>query len=311
MGTLLYIVIYVAVAVFIVACTVRAVRYARQPMHLRWELYPVPHEAPERVRHGGSYFEEQDWRIRPRRFNLWGELRFMLPEMIFLKGLWEFNRALWKRSFPFHIGLYLTAKAIGLLVLAACLKLLNPAIMTDTLELVLHWIYTIIGFFGLTLTLLGAIALLVRRLTGPDLKGYTTAGDVFNLGWFILAFGSLLLGFLMRPADGPGVLAFMSALLTFDGEAQLSGSLVPGLLLSAALLAYIPFTHMAHFIAKYFTYHAIRWNDSPNLPGGRMERRVAEYLTYRPTWAAPHVRADGSKTWAEVAGTNPTQGGNP
>ncbi len=308
---LLYSVIYVAVAVFIVACTVRAVRYARQPLHLRWELYPVPHEAPERVRHGGSYFEEQDWWTRPRRFNLWGELRFMLPEMIFLKGLREFNRSLWKRSFPFHFGLYLTAKAIALLILAACLNLLSPAIMTYTLESALHWLYAIMGFSGLILTLLGAIALLVRRLTGPDLKRYTTVADVFNLAWFILAFGSLLLGFLMRPADDPGVLAFMSALLTLDREAPISAPLVPGLLLSVALLAYIPFTHMAHFIAKFFTYHAVRWNDSPNLPGGHLERRLAEYLTYRPTWAAPHVKADGSKTWAEVAGTNPTQGGNP
>ncbi len=311
MSILLYGIVHVAVAVFIVACAVRAVRYASQPVHLRWELYPVPHEPPERVRHGGSYFEEGEWWTRPRRLNRWGELKSMIPEMLFMKGLWEFNPCLWRRSFPFHFGLYLSAKAIALLVLTACLSVLDPEITAGTLGSVLHWAYTITGFSGLALTLFGAIALLARRLTAADLKGYTTIGDVFNLGWFILAFGSLLVGLLTRSADDPGVVEFVSALLTFDADAPLPGSLVPGLLLSAGLLAYIPFTHMAHFIGKYFTYHAIRWNDSPNLPGGRMERRLAEYLTYRPTWAAPHVKADGTKTWAEVAGTNPTQGGKP
>ena len=31
----------------------------------------------------------------------------MIPEMLLLKGLWEFNRKLWYRSFPFHFGLYI------------------------------------------------------------------------------------------------------------------------------------------------------------------------------------------------------------
>ena len=28
-------------------------------------------------------------------------------------------------------------------------------------------------------------------------------------------------------------------------------------------LAYIPLTHMSHFVGKYFTYHAVRWDDAP------------------------------------------------
>jgi hypothetical protein len=62
---------------------------------------------------------------------------------------------------------------------------------------------------------------------------------------------------------------------------------------------------MAHFVAKYFTYHTVRWDDRE---GERIERKVAEYLTYRPTWAAPHVGADGKRSWGEIASTNPTEG---
>jgi hypothetical protein len=56
-------------------------------------------------------------------------------------------------------------------------------------------------------------------------------------------------------------------------------------------------------VAKYFTYHAVRWDDAPNT--GRIAGTMAEYLRYRPTWSARHVGADGTKTWAEVATTPP------
>jgi nitrate reductase gamma subunit len=81
-----------------------------------------------------------------------------------------------------------------------------------------------------------------------------------------------------------------------------------GLVLSALLTAYIPLTHMSHFIAKYFTYHTVRWDDRPNLKGSDLAKKVAEYLTYRPRWAARHIGADGVKTWADIAASNPAQG---
>ena len=96
--------------------------------------------------------------------------------------------------------------------------------------------------------------------------------------------------------------------MRFDTTVQLPGLAAAGLVVSSLLLAYIPFTHMSHFVAKYFTYHAVRWDDAVNRRGGKLERALAEYLTYRPTWSAPHVTADGTRTWADVATTNPTQG---
>jgi len=53
--------VYATIAVFLItACAVSVARarwYARHPLHLRWERYPVPHEAAERARYGGSYVE--------------------------------------------------------------------------------------------------------------------------------------------------------------------------------------------------------------------------------------------------------------
>ena len=307
MTALVYGVILAGVLVFVIGSIARAIWYARHPIHLRWELYPVPHEESRRVQHGGSYFEDVDWWTRPREFNLLGELRFMIPEMLFLKGLREFNRAMWVRSFPFHFGLYLIIGTVKLLVLVLLLDILAPGLLAGTVGLAVHWVYTITGIGGVVLAMLGAILLLIRRLTHEDLKRYTTPGDILNLSWFMVAFGCLLVGFLLRAPDSSGAVVILWAILTFDSSVRIPGLLAAGLILSALLAAYIPFTHMSHFIGKFFTYHSIRWNDQPLRAGDRMEQRLAEYLTYRPTWAARHVGADGARTWTEVATTNPAE----
>ncbi len=309
MMAIVYVVILGALLVFVLGSVARAIRYARYPIHLRWELYPVPHEDPVRVKHGGSYFEEGNWWTKPPRFNLLGEVRFMVPEMLFLKGLWEFNRAMWLRSFPFHFGLYLLIATIGLVGVTAVLDLIGPGVVAGALGLGLHWLYTVTGFAGVVLAICGAVALLLRRLTAEDLKTYTTAGDIFNLCAFIVALGLLFAGFLLKGSESPSTVALLQAILTFDARVRIPGLLAVGLVLSALLAAYIPFTHMSHFIGKYFTYHSVRWNDHPLRPGDRMEKKLAEYLTYKPTWAARHVGADGTKTWAQVATTNPAEKG--
>ena len=62
---------------------------------------------------------------------------------------------------------------------------------------------------------------------------------------------------------------------------------------------------MSHFVGKYFAYHAIRWKDDPNLPGGK-EEKVIEDLLHRPiSWSAEHIKGDGKKTWLEAATEEP------
>ena len=47
---------YISLFILIAGVAARAIKYASMPMHLRWELYPVPHEGKD-----GSYFEELEW----------------------------------------------------------------------------------------------------------------------------------------------------------------------------------------------------------------------------------------------------------
>lgn len=277
MGTMVfYCVLYAGAIVFLAGCTVRAVRYSRQPLHLRWEIYPVPR--------GRS-----------------GELKIMIPEMLFLKGLWEFNRPMWFVSFPFHFGLYLLA-ACG--VLLGCAAAAPPAWLAP-----LHTAYAICGITGALLSLAGAIGLLIRRIAKRELRQYSSPGDYLNLGLFVATLTLLVAGEGSRAASSPGPLAILRGASRFDTALQAPVLLSAGMALGALLLAYIPMTHMAHFIAKYFTYHRVRWDERANVAGGSIQKRMAEYLMYRPTWSAPHIAAGaGDRTWVEIATTNPAQG---
>ena len=309
MTAIIYALIYLAFLSFLIASIARAVNYAKQPLHLRWELYPVPHESPERVEHGGSYFEELDHWTKPSKFNWVSEMKFMIPEILFLKGLWEFNRPLWWRSFPFHFGLYLLIGALKLVIIGALLAIFAPALMQGAFGAILVGVFSICGAIGAGMAVAGAFGLMLRRLRDPALQNYTAPGDIFNLLFFIVAFGVVIVGYALRGPDFPGVLAMTQGLLTFDTGLQIPTIMGVGLILTGLLMAYIPLTHMAHFIAKYFTYHSVKWNDMPASRALDMQKKFAEYLTYKPHWSAPHIKGDGAKTWADIATTNPNSEG--
>jgi nitrate reductase gamma subunit len=300
MTALLFAWIYFCLLASLAACAMRAARYARAPLHLRWELYPVPHEEAKRAAYGGSRYEETDWWTRPARPNRTGDLRAMASEILFLKGVREANRPLWFVSYPFHSGLYL---------LAATGVLLSAGAVIPRAAAWLHPVYAATGICGVLLVLAGAVGLLVRRITDPRLRNHTTPGDVLNLLSFISVAAALLVAHATRPPGAPGAHEILRGLLTFDTGLQVAAPQAIALALAAGLVLYIPLTHMAHFIGKYFTYHAVRWDDAPNRNQPALCARIAEYLAYRPTWSAPHVGANGQATWADVAAKNPADAG--
>jgi nitrate reductase gamma subunit len=310
MHVLLYVTAYAAVAVFAVAVVARVLRFARMPMHLRWELYPVAHEG-KRSHYGGSYLEEFEWWTKPRETSMVGELKVMIPEILFLVALWEHNRKLWRSSFPFHLGLYLIIGCTVLLVGAGILTAVWPALTSGALHTLLKYGAAVLGVAGLCLGILGALGLLRKRLSLPELKDYTARADIFNLIFFVVAFGCALLNFLTADRDFAQVSSFVDGLVKFKpgdlpGAESATGLFTVSVVLLSLLLAYIPMTHMSHFVGKYFAYHAVRWNDEPNLPGGKHERKIVDLLNKPVGWAAAHIQGYGEeKTWADVATNNP------
>ncbi|HUX27453.1 MAG TPA: respiratory nitrate reductase subunit gamma [Terracidiphilus sp.] len=306
MTVAVYVAIYAGLLLFLVGCLRRIYQYTCTPFHLRWELYPVPHEEPSRVQHGGSYFESGEWWLRPQAIHHRGEWIAMFREIVFLRGLWEFNPRLWLPSFLFHFGLYLSIVTVGLATAAAAGALI-PGVASGRLPSAVFTSSTWIGSAAIVFVLVGAVWLLMRRVTDPALKNYTKVGDIFNLAFFIGTFACLAGGFFGGAANGASFAEVARGALRFDRGAQIGTVPGLGLILASALVAYIPFTHMSHFIAKYFTWHSVRWDDRRNARGGALESKIAASLRHRPTWAAPHLGADGKKSWAEIAASNPVE----
>ena len=303
MSSVPYLVTYIAAGVFVIAVIARFLMWSKMPIHMRWELYPVAHEA-KRAHYGGSYLEETDWWKKPRESSLWGELKVMVPEILFLVALKEHNPKLWMRSFPFHFGIYLCGGALGLMILTGILGTIAPAILAGGLGSVLQAVYVGCAAGGMVLGLIGALGLLQRRLTDPELKDFTAPADIFNLVFFVVAFGLALAHLAIVDRDLSKSMFFVTNLVTFK-MAALPGATAlfttAMVVVMGLLIAYIPLTHMSHFVGKYFAYHAIRWNDSPNTPGSEHEKAIGEVLQYPVSWAASHIKGDGKRTWADVA----------
>ena len=308
MTALVYIIAYLGIVIFLIAVAVRFVFWSKMPMHLRWELYPVAHEGGGRAAYGGSYLEESDWWKKKREVSLLGELKVMVPEILFLVALREYNHKLWTRSFPFHFGLYLVAATTILLLVGGVVGALLPSSVAAPLNSVIGLLAPWLGGAGLVLGIIGSIGLFLRR-RGRELKDYTAPADLFNLVFFIVAFGVALVTFVGYDRDFSLVSAFVANLATFNLAPLGSGTGVLLLMLSVVLLslltAYIPTTHMSHFVGKYFAYHSIRWKDDPNLRGGKEEKVIEELLNRPISWSAPHIKGDGKKTWLEAATEEP------
>lgn len=292
--SLFHIVIYGSLLIFIVAILARAARIMRMPLHLRWELQPVPHERP-----GASTFERVDWWTHSRDRSRFGELSIMIPEILLLKGVWEHNRGLWFASWTLHFGLYLLIGAMVVILLHAVL--LVAGVLADAfVPVVLAAVTRPLAIAGGALGTVGAIAMLIRRITEPGMRRYATAGHFVNLVHLGAIYVTALLWALLDGGFVAETATLYAGVLT---AAPLPSLPLIGYLNVAIVLLffiYLPFTHMTHFFTKYFTYHMVRWEDTPNTAGGRLEEKIRRNVSQPVSWSAAHVGANGKKTWLDL-----------
>jgi nitrate reductase gamma subunit len=303
MNVAIHLITYLSLLIFLAAIAIRILRIRGYPLNLRWEIYPIPHEG-KRSAYGGSKMEAVDYWAKPHKPDKIAELKFMLAEMIFIKALFEHNRNLWYRSFPFHFGLYLLAAFVGLLTVGAVLQLAGMPFAgpeVSSLVVALNTLTAVVGVLGFLLAIVGAVGLLRMRLTDDDLKPYTNFSHVFNLLFLLVTLTLAAAAFALRQHLTP-YREYLAGLIAFDLRAPTGGPLTALSILAVSLLvAYIPLTHMSHFFVKWFTWHTIRWDDRPNVRGGRIEKMIEQALQYPVSWSADHIQGDGKKTWADVA----------
>jgi nitrate reductase gamma subunit len=296
----LQLLMYVAYAVFFIGTAYRAYRMAAMPVHLRWDLYPIPHEKGK-AEYGGSYYEEIDWWTKPAEVSLSNELKEMSKEIIFIQSMYHNNRPLWIFSFPFHFGLYLSIVFVLLVFFGALLTVLGVPVSaesTNVIGKIVHYITMPFGVVGAVLGALGALGLFFSRMIRTELRRTSAWTDYFNLILLFAVFASGLYVWAAEDIAYGAMGVFIADLISFKGTTPVSTGFAVHMVLAAAFLIYLPFTHMTHFVGKYFTYHKVRWEDHPNIKGGELEKRITEALGYRIDWSAPHIKG---KTWAEAA----------
>jgi len=295
---LLHFAFYIGLIAFIILVVNKGVKIATAPVHLRWELYPVAHEKGK-SHYGGSYLEEFEWWTKPLEKDLVGEIITMFKEIVFLKGVWDHNRPLWWGSAPFHYALYLYI-VITLLTFVGLIFGIYPAdanfeanLYTQFLNILL-WIASVLG-------IIGAIILLFKRVFDVDLRLYSNASHYFN----ILLIGSLYVTSFIWLLNSPFLIkdffGFYKAVFTFSELPPIPTIGYIHFYLLSFFLFYLPFTHMTHFFTKYFTYHKVRWDDEPNFPNSKIRKKLMEQLNFPVQWSAPHIGADGRKTWLVIA----------
>jgi nitrate reductase gamma subunit len=294
------IVTYVAVVISCLAMIRKALKYATAPIHFRWELYPVPHEKG-RSDYGGSYLEELDWWSKKRHTDLFKELKEMGQEILLLKGVFHHNKKVWAFSFPFHFGLYLCIGWLLLLLLGGILQLTNVAVGAEAeiIGKLVHYLTILCGYVGMIMAGFGAFGLFIWRLTDNNQKPYNAPAEYINLAFFDIV---IIVALIAQFSLDPGFIfmrGYVQSLITFSGFTS------PGLLfnieiaLIALMIMYVPLTRMSHFVAKYFLYHAVRWNDEPNRKGSEIEKKIMEMLNQRVSWKGPHIQT--GEPWSKVA----------
>ena len=286
-------ILYAALTLLLAGSLYRVVRVSVVPVHLRWDLYPIPHGPSHRTRYGGSRFEESDWWTRSMEISRMGEFRIILAEVFLLRSVWRHNRPLWAWSWLMHAGLYLMIAAAllafaGVLAAPRALPGLHAALFA------LSWAFASSG-------LAGACGLLLCRVTSPLLRRSTSPAGWFHLSLLTLLFGSALVTMTTAPEPVSSVQALALALVRASPAPALSAQVTAHLCVLAFFIAYFPFTHMTHAYMKYFTFHAVRWDDGVRQagPSGVGPKRSLGRIV---GWAAPHIRRGGEKTWREIAG---------
>jgi nitrate reductase gamma subunit len=180
----------------------RYYRFATAPVHLRWELYPVAHEGKRSI-YGGSYLEEGEWWNKPLHKNIGGELKVMLSEILFLKGIYEHNRRLWIWSFLMHQGVYWSALSVLLFLL-------------DVILIRVGSILPAVQAVGYSAGLIGTLGLIILRLYDDKLSLSNSFATYFNLIFLLANFLSGLLSLSINPEHITEVKNFFHGLITLN-----------------------------------------------------------------------------------------------
>jgi nitrate reductase gamma subunit len=299
MGSILAILTYVAYAFIIIMYGRKAIKYAKMPLHLRWDLYPVTRK--NRRNHGGSADDDLEWRKKPRRKNLIRSIMFILKDNFYLGEYFHRNKGYWVVLFPWHVGFLLIISLHILCFFAAVTMLLGLRVSAESANIfgkVIYYSILITGVGSFVTGSFGSVGMFVKRMADRDLRAYASPINYFNYLFLLAVFVSGLSAWYLGDATFTEYREFWKGLITFDFKnVELLSAL--HILLFSLLLIYLPFTRSMHYITRFFAFLWVNWDDKPNLKGSEIEKKVQRCLNQPVSWSAPHIRS-GQK-WADLA----------
>jgi|PlaIllAssembly_1097288.scaffolds.fasta_scaffold187892_2 nitrate reductase gamma subunit len=286
--------------IFIVAVYAYKVwKVARLPVHLRWDLYPIPFGKGHQ--YGGSYLEEKDWWQKPLPKNGLGGIFYMIKKYLFFGGYFKLKRDYWVSLYPWHIGFYFIVGFHVLTFFCALFMVTTGLVIeagsANVFGQILYYLSLVVSAVGFILGTIGSVGMLIRRLTSAEMRAYATPSNYFNYIFFFIVFVSGLVSWGFDPTLGT-YREFWQSLLRFDYMTAEPATYIH-IMLFSLFLVYLPFTRSTHYITKLFAFFSVLWNDKPNLKGSEMEGKISEALDQTVTWSAPHIQS--GKKWGEVA----------
>lgn len=176
------------------------------------------------------------WEIFPFPETTGAQLKYLLTEVLTQHALKEYNRRMWIPALIMHWGLYLIGVWVILLLIGV------------------EFAYYV-GVVAAIGILVGAVLSFVTRVS-TELRRISSFVEYFNLLFLIVV------SILGLSTDFFSVFGrdYLLSLVTFSPKTGLftSGSIAT-LFLVQLFLIYLPYNRMAHFFAKYFTYHYVKW----------------------------------------------------
>ncbi|RPF42523.1 nitrate reductase gamma subunit [Thermodesulfitimonas autotrophica] len=284
MGSFAAYLAWLAVAVFVFMVIYRFIKFNSMPLHLRWELYPLPLEPKHH--HGGSYMEEVDYVRKPRHHIRINGILDMASEVFLLKKVKEYNKyGMWPFSFCMHWGIYLMCFWAVLLVV----------------EEVFNWgaispLSNVVGAVAIIAGAFGSLGLILKRVGIAELAAYTAPVDYFNLFFLLAIFATGIIAWVTDPYFFDDARAYVAGAVTLQ-PVTVPFWVALQFLIFELFLLYMPFSKLFHYVAKYFTIDKVLWDDILNVKGSAVDKKITSQLSYKLTWAGPHIVP--GKTWVE------------
>ena len=277
----------------------RTVKYARMPVHLRWDLYPLPGEKGRE--YGGSYLEEINWWEKYRPSGLMRNIVYIVKDYLSFMQYFQRNRPYWFVLYPTHVGFYLIFLLHVLMLFGGITLAFGIPVSAEAANIwgvALYYVTLVVGVSGFFIGAAGCIGLLAKRLMDKDQREFTPPMYYFNYIFFLAMFVSGAYAWLLHDPTFTVYREFWKSLVTIS-PLHVDAATIVHIVLFSLFLIYMPFTRAMHYITKFFTFFAIRWNDTPNFRGSKMEGKIQKNLGKHVSWSASHIQT--GKTWAEVA----------